>query len=87
MRGYLILHVVHIVGTIMIEEVIYGVSRVNNMGGMTRGFLKLVLLHGHLLEVPLALLLSNRLCFYLIFVIGGTTYKFSGTQPNPFFLN
>ena len=37
MRGYFILHVVHIVGTRMIEAVIDGLSRVNNMGGIMRG--------------------------------------------------
>ena len=37
MRGYFILHAVHIVGTRMIESEIYGISRVNNMGGIMRG--------------------------------------------------
>ena len=37
MRGYLILYVVHIVGTRMIEPVINGISRENHMGGMMIG--------------------------------------------------
>ena len=37
MRGYLILRVVHIVGTIVIESVIDGISRGNNMEGIIRG--------------------------------------------------
>ena len=37
MRGYVILYVVHIVGTRMIESVINGISRENNMGGMMIG--------------------------------------------------
>ena len=36
MRGYLTLHVVNTVVTIMIEAVIYGISRGDNMGVMTR---------------------------------------------------
>ena len=36
MRRYLILHVVHIAGTIIIESGIYGISRGNNTGGMLR---------------------------------------------------
>ena len=47
MRGYLILHVVNTVGTIIIEAGIDGISRGNNMGGMMRGLnpLKFVLLY------------------------------------------
>ena len=37
MRGYFILHVVHIVGKIMIEAGIDGLSSGNNLGGMMRG--------------------------------------------------
>ena len=36
MRGYFILHVVHIDVTIIIESVIDGIPRENNMGGMMR---------------------------------------------------
>ena len=37
MKGYVILYVVHIVGKRMIEPVINGISRGNNMGGMMIG--------------------------------------------------
>ena len=37
MKGYLILHVVHIAGTIMIESVIDGIPRGGHMGGMMIG--------------------------------------------------
>ena len=36
MRVYFILHVFHIAGKIIVESVIYGISRGNNMVGMTR---------------------------------------------------
>ena len=37
MRGYLIHNLVHIVGTIIIESGIDGISRGNNLVGMMRG--------------------------------------------------
>ena len=37
MRGYLIQHVVHITGTIMIESGIDGLSRTNTMRGLMIG--------------------------------------------------
>ena len=37
MKGELILHIVHIVGTITINAGIDVISRGNNLGGMTRG--------------------------------------------------
>ena len=37
-RGYLILHMVHMERTIIIESVIDGLSRGNNLGGIMRGF-------------------------------------------------
>ena len=37
MKGGLILDVIHIVGTKMIEAGIDGLSRRNNLGGMTKG--------------------------------------------------
>ena len=37
MKGELILHIIHIVGTHMIEAGIDGLSRGNNFGGMMRG--------------------------------------------------
>ena len=47
MRGYLILHVIHIAGTRMIEAVIDVLFRGDNLAGMIRGLnpLKLVLLN------------------------------------------
>ena len=36
MKGYLILHVINIAGTMMIEARIYDISRGNNLGGMMR---------------------------------------------------
>ena len=46
MRGYLIQHVVHIAGTIIIEAGIDGISMGNNLAGMMRVF-------NHLQFVPL----------------------------------
>ena len=37
MRGELILNGVHISGTRIIKAIIYGLLKVNNLGGMTRG--------------------------------------------------
>ena len=46
MRGYFILHVIHIARTRIIEACIDGISREDNLGGMMRGLnpLQLIML-------------------------------------------